>query len=81
MLKIILSFFVATFLVACAYGTPKVIRGNSSSVEVWSAHMMELRQIADPIADQWCGQYKRDAVFIRIEHGQNYYYICNARSN
>ncbi len=79
MLKIALGLFVATFLVGCAIGTPRIARGNSSSVEVWAGHMIESRHLADPLADRWCGQYGKDAVFIRVEARQDYYYICNSR--
>jgi len=79
MIKIGVSLFVVTFLVSCAIGTPRITRGNSSSVEVWAGHMIESRHLADPLADQWCGKYRKDAVFIRVESRQDYYYICNSR--
>ena len=71
----ILTVFVLT---GCAISQPRVLRGNSSSVEVRAAHMAgAMRHLADPLADNWCRQYGKDAIFLRVEDNMNFYYICN----
>lgn len=79
-MKLIVLMVAAATLAGCAIGTPRIQRGNSSSVEVWAGHMAGggvARLQADPLADRWCQQYGKDAVFIRVEAEQNFYYICN----
>ena len=79
-MKLITSIVSILILTGCAIGTPRIQRGNSSSVEVWAGNMAgpsSARIQADPLADKWCRQYGKDAIFIRVEHNQDFYYICN----
>ncbi len=77
-MKLIVSLIGVAILTGCAIGTPRITRGNSSSVEVWAGHMAGAQRYqSDPLADKWCRQYGKDAIFVRVEHNQDFYYICN----
>lgn len=52
MFKLVSSTLIYLLFDGCAIGTPRITRGNSSSVEVWAGHVIDSRHLADPIADQ-----------------------------